>query len=80
MSEAERARLVEAAFAQGSDALDNYVAVLDARLSVFEHRYEVPTSELGAMLESGQLHDTADVTEWLFWARLRSDLAGKARP
>lgn len=80
MSEAERARLVEAAFELGPDALENYLAVLDARLSVFEQRYEVQSSHLPAMLESGQLHDTADVTDWLFWARLRSDLPRKTRP
>jgi hypothetical protein len=79
MPEAKRARLIEAAFELGPDALDNYVALLDVRLLVFEQRYEAPTSHLAAMLDSGRLHDTADVTEWLFLARLRSDLARKAR-
>ena len=80
MSEAELARLVDAAFEWSAEAVENYLAVLDARLRVFEQRYEVPSSALDQALSTGTLRDTADVSEWLFWAHLRSDLAGKARP
>jgi hypothetical protein len=80
MSEAERTRLLDAAFADSPEALANYLAVLEARLRVFEQRYELPTSGLPEALASGLLRDTADVSEWLFCAQLRSDLAGKARP
>ena len=80
MSEVERTRFLDAAFANSPDALANYVAVLDARLRVFELRYELPTSALPDAMASGQLRDTADVSEWLFWAQLRSDLAREARP
>jgi hypothetical protein len=80
MSEVERTRLLDAAFANSPDALANYVAVLDARLRVFELRYELPTSALPDAMASGQLRDTADVSEWLFWAQVRSDLARETRP
>lgn len=80
MSEAERTRLLDAAFADSPDALVNYLAVLDARLRVFEQRYELPTSALPEAMASGRLRDTAEVSEWLFWAQLRSDLAREARP
>ncbi len=80
MTEAERTRLVDSAFEWTPEALDNYLAVLDARLRVFEQRYELPSSALPEALATGRLHDTADVSEWLFWAHLRGDLAGKARP
>lgn len=79
MSEAERTRLLEDAFAESPKALANYLAVLDARLRVFEQRYELPSSALPEAMASGQLRDTADVSDWLFWARLRSDLGRKAR-
>ena len=45
MTDAERARLVDAAFDWTQEALDNYLAVLDARLRVFEQRYELPSSQ-----------------------------------
>jgi len=80
MSQEERTRLLEAAFAAAPEALANYLSVLDARLRVFEQRYELPSSEVHPALERGVLRDTADVSEWLFWAQLRSDLARKARP
>lgn len=79
MSEAERTRLLDAAFDSSPRALANYLAVLDARLRVFEQRYELPSTALPEALASGQLRDTADVSEWLFWAHLRSDLAREAR-
>lgn len=80
MTDAERARVLDAAFDWTPEALDNYFAVLDARLRVFEQRYELPSAALSEALATGRLHDTAEVSEWLFWAHLRSDLAGKARP
>lgn len=80
MTETERAHFVEAAFESSPEALANYLAVLDARLRAFEHRYELPTSDLSRALNAGELRDTADVSEWLFLVHLRSDLAGKARP
>ena len=80
MSASEREHLLNAAFEVSSEALANFLAVLDARLRVFEQRYELPSDALADAMETGQLRDTADVSEWLFWSHLRSDLARKARP
>ena len=79
MSEEERAELLDKAFVAAPGTLATYLAVLDARLREFEHRYELPSSELHGALEGGVLRDTADVSEWLFWVDLRSQLAGQAR-
>lgn len=64
ISGAELTRLVEAAFMSAS--LAEYIAILDARLRVFEQRYELRTSELPKAIEDGVLRDTADVSDWLF--------------
>ncbi|MGH7583308.1 MAG: hypothetical protein ACREL5_08805 [Gemmatimonadales bacterium] len=80
MSVAERSSLLDAAFAEASATLTNYVVVLEARLRVFEHRYELPSGELHTALEHGLVRDTAEVSEWLFWFDLWSRLAGEARP
>ncbi len=79
MSEEERTRLLESAFSQAPEALTNYLTVLDARLRVFEQRYELLSSELHHAVKSGLLRDTADVSEWLFWVDVRSQLAREAR-
>jgi hypothetical protein len=80
MEEAERTRVLNAAFDTTPEALAAYVAVLSARLLAFEQRYELPTSSLAEALDSGQLRETADVSAWLFWADLRGQLVGKTRP
>jgi len=79
MPEDERRAVIEAAFIADPGALRNYLTVLDARLRVFEHRYELPTARLAEALARGEVGDTADVSDWLFWAGLRSQLAGEAR-
>lgn len=79
MSDEERARFLDAALKSSPEAVRNYLWVLDARLRVFEARYELPSSELSQALESHRLPDTADVVQWLFWVQVRSHLAGEAR-
>lgn len=78
MSEAERTRLLDAAFDSSPEPLANFLAVLDARLRVFEQRYELPSTALPEALASGELRETAEVSEWLFWAQLRSHLGRDA--
>lgn len=80
MSDEERARVLESVMARSADVLGDYMTVLDARLRMFEQRYELPSSELETALASGRLPDTAETSDWLFWVYLRSDLAGQARP
>lgn len=80
MSEADRTRLLDTVFEWPEEVLANFLAVVDARLRVFEQRYELPSAALAEAVESGKLRDTADVSEWMFWANVRNDLARKARP
>jgi len=79
MSEPERERLLEAAFAAAPGALQNYLLVLQGRLRAYEHRYELPTTDLRSALETGTLRETAEVSEWLFWSDLWSLLARETR-
>lgn len=79
LSDAERARLLDAAFDPSPEALNNYLLVLRGRLRAFERRYELPTTELQHALETGSLRETADVSEWLFWSDLWSHLARETR-
>ena len=78
MSEEERTRLLDAASSAAPEALATYLAVLDARLRVFEQRYELLSSQLHEALERGLLRDTADVSEWLFWVDVRDHLVQPA--
>lgn len=81
MTEEERARVIDEAFEHADETEADYLAELDARIKEFEVRYEVPTSGLYEALAAGRLYDTADVSQWMFWADVREDiLARKARP
>jgi hypothetical protein len=80
MTEEERTRLLDEAFAAAPDALTNYLAVIEARLRAFEQRYELASSELAEALRRGAVRDTADVSDWLFWVGVWSRLAREARP
>jgi hypothetical protein len=80
MSAEDRERFIEAAFTDSGEALVGYLDLLDNRLRVFEQRYEMPSSELPAAVEGGKLRETAEISEWLFWADIRRQLAREARP
>ncbi|MBK7351654.1 MAG: hypothetical protein IPI92_17510 [Gemmatimonadetes bacterium] len=79
MSSEERDRLLESAFTAPGEGLPAYLAVLDARLRVFEQRYELSSADLPSALAQGTLRETTEVSDWLFWAALRSQLARETR-
>ncbi len=79
MSAEDRERFVEAAFADSGEALAGYLDLLDTRLRGFEQRYEMPSTELPAAVEGGKLPETAEISEWLFWADLRRQIALEIR-
>jgi hypothetical protein len=74
MSETDRAR----AFGLASpDTRIVYLKQVEAKLRDFEERYEMPSSELPKALETGQVRETGEVSQWRFWTYVRSQLAGK---
>lgn len=79
MTEADRNRLLDAAFVDDPVARASFLAVIEARLRVFESRYEISSTELGHALRAGDLRDTADVSQWLFWTEVWSRCARQAR-
>lgn len=43
--------------------------ILEARVRVYERRYELPSSAVHQAIEDHRLHETADVVEWIFAIR-----------
>lgn len=64
-------RLVEAAYEPPNGQIEE----LEARISDFELRYEVPSIRMLEELSRGQLKETADIASWLMLLRLRDNLA-----
>ena len=53
------------------------LALVDARVKVFEHRYELSSDELLERLRTGLQKETADVAQWLFWLQVQRRCARK---
>jgi len=44
---------------------------LDARLAVFEGKYRMTTAKMLAAFKAGELEDSADIAQWLVFAKVR---------
>jgi hypothetical protein len=44
---------------------------LEARLAVFEGKYGMTTSEMLSAFRAGHLDDSADIAQWLVFAKVR---------
>jgi hypothetical protein len=77
MSEAER----EATYTRLAEALDTpnpeFEADVSRRIREFEIRYEVPSRRMLEELRAGQRKETAEIAEWLFWLRVRTNESGE---
>ena len=80
LSESDRDKLLGSLFVSDPETVAGYLAVIDARLRVFEQRYEIPTGGVPAAIGAGRLADTADVSQWLFWMDVRGRIAEQTRP
>lgn len=49
-------------------------AVLDARISEFELRYEMSSQDMRQRLANGSLHETADIARWLMTLAARDNI------
>lgn len=77
MSATRREAALEALVADARDGGGVSRSLLDARIRRFEERYELPSDELLRRVATGEMKETADVSEWLFL--LDSRRAGVAR-
>lgn len=72
MTEEERRQALGAIVEQGRGIQNGERAVLNARIRVFEERYEMTSSEMRQALRDGRLRETAEIARWLFWVEARS--------
>ena len=79
LSDGERSAFLEAAFAETPDAMIAYRLTIQARLRVFEELYELSSHDLPAVLKSGKLPETANVSRWLFWCEVWNELDRETR-
>jgi len=70
MTAAERAKAVERLAAEASGPVNGLAVAALTKIRTFESRYEMSSDQLIERLRSGQVHETAEIAEWLFLLRL----------
>jgi hypothetical protein len=46
------------------------LTAVEAKLRAFEHRYEMSTETMRAKFKTGELKDTADISQWLILSKI----------
>ena len=72
MTERERAVVLTELTESANGPRNGQAVVIDARIRKFESRYEMSSEELLRRLHSGEIAETAEVSQWLFWLNTRS--------
>lgn len=49
--------------------------VIKAKIQAYESRYEMSSAQLSERLKTNTFRETAEVSDWLFWLRVR-ELSG----
>ncbi len=71
MSEEERGQVLGALVEEARSPANGRIAELDARIAEFERRYELPSADMVAEIESGTRKETDDIASWLMLIRVR---------
>ncbi len=75
MSEAERGRVLGVLVEDARSPVNGRLAELDALIAEFERRYELPSVEMVAEVESGARKETDDIASWLMLLKVRKRAA-----
>ena len=77
MTTEERDQLLGQLVSEASGPANGQLALVAARVKVFERRYEMSSAELLERLRTGLQKETADVAQWLFWLQVQRRCARK---
>lgn len=75
MSASDRDRVISEAFAASESTSRTTVITLDAKIRMYENRYNLSTDQLSAALAENRIQETAEICEWIFWSQVRARLA-----
>jgi hypothetical protein len=82
LSPAERQEVLNRLAADAVGPANGLAAAAVARIRDYERRYEMTTAVLLERLGKGEVRETAEIAEWLFWVNVQRGGGGgeKARP
>ena len=76
MSKDDQAKVLTDLTDSAKQNRNGQTAVMDARIRRFEQRYEMTSAELLKRLEGGEVAETAEISQWLFWLGARAGKTG----
>ena len=80
LSPAERQEVLDRLAADAVGPANGLAAAV-AKIREYERRYEMTTAVLLERLGKGEIRETAEIAEWLFWVNVQRGGGGeKARP
>jgi hypothetical protein len=81
LSPAERQDVLSRLAAEALGPANGFAAGVVARIREYERRYEMTTAALLERLARGEVRETAEIADWLFWVNVQRGGGGeKARP
>jgi hypothetical protein len=72
---ADRKNALEAVMREALAPTNGQAFVIRAKIQAYEARYEMTSAQMRQGLIDHSVRETAEVSDWLFWLRLR-DLCG----
>lgn len=81
LSPAERQEVLSRLADDAAGPANGLSAAAVARIREYERRYEMTTVVLLERLGRGEIRETAEIADWLFWVNVQRSTGGeKARP
>ena len=71
MTAQERDQLMGQLVNEATGPANGQLALVAARVKVFERRYEMSSDDLLERLRTGQQRETAEIAQWLFWLQVQ---------
>ena len=71
LSPAKRAQVLERLTADAIGPANEFAAAGVARIKDYERRHEMTTAVLLERLHKGEVRETAEIAEWLFWVNVQ---------
>ena len=81
LSPTERQDVLSRLAAEALGPTNGFAAAVVARIRDYERRYEMTTATLLERLGRGEVRETAEIADWLFWVNVQRGGRGEqARP
>ncbi|HEX3865516.1 MAG TPA: hypothetical protein VHV78_02150 [Gemmatimonadaceae bacterium] len=76
LGKADREHAIGVLVSEAKAPVNGQAFVIRAKIQGFESRYEMTSAQLRDGLRTNKIRETAEVSDWLFWLRVRDACGG----